>query len=81
MAEIRHFVRLKTKIAAIECGDMLGPLAASRTDFKQKPVYAINRSDRAVAFIAQLSIIEFEVEPQTILLIWRKGCRTQLYRE
>jgi hypothetical protein len=36
MTEIRHFVRLKTKIAANECGVMLGPLTVCHSKFKQK---------------------------------------------
>jgi hypothetical protein len=36
MTEIRHFVRLKTKIAANECGVMLGPLTVCLSKFKQK---------------------------------------------
>jgi hypothetical protein len=44
MAVIRHFVRLKTKIAANECGVMLGPLTVCHSKFKQKAV--LSRKER-----------------------------------
>jgi hypothetical protein len=53
MAEIRHFVRLKTKIAAIECGFTLRPVTARFAKFKRKRHEAAVSSDQIDAKKAQ----------------------------
>jgi hypothetical protein len=78
MAETRHSVRLKTKIAAIECGDTLGPLAVRFPKFKQKGHEAVVSGDGTDAKKAQYITLCYVQERYRSPFIWQQGCGRQL---